>query len=506
MIDIREHGGSFGGNGLKINGKKIELVANENIQKGDFIGLYNDPNKTFNTPTATVTQGAYDYTSENYSMDYSQFNQLISDAGHTVLMRGRQTTAGYWYMYLLKPYLNTSNKLSAVNYALTINGAFFSATKLNGNTFAIFHSNGGNDPTGLAVSIIRIDDTTGEPSLISKTALITSLYCKNCYFMPLTSDGLSGVVIYNKGNYGIGYSDNCTVYYGTLVISADFMSVSFPIKDTQIKYTAGESYGAVNNIHYTENNDGVLFTTHAGDYKLIWGNGTPVLTTIRASGATYTYDSLRAVLRFNESARAITIDNSGYMVSNVYDRSTNALTKTALGGGGKYKMMGALMAVVDREFLSGRSKLLNPQARNIFKPVGGNAFLTVGSNGNSNYPGNSITPFVYYMSSDLQSLLSFKEGSNIVSVNQYIDGNIWIDINDDLEGRAFYTSYVYYEGQGSFRYKYSLAFNLAVIIPPAKVSNKNAVTHGIAINNAVAGGTLKCIIGNTANTEFLLGV
>lgn len=504
MIDIREHGGIFGGSGLKPIGQEVTLKANEDIKKGEFIGLVSDKNQSFNRPTFTNVHGAYRYTSTDFNLDYAYGYTLLSDAGNAIMIRGRNSTSDA-IMYVLKPYLDGTGKLSAMNYAFTIIGMIFSVTKLNGNTFAVFHSNSRYDTTGAAVSIIRIDDTTGEPSLLTKTVLFSTMFFKSFVFIPFTDDNLLGVFLYSTGSNTYGYSDSATSYFGKMSINPSFTSVSVLSQANQIKYTSGEAYGGYTNIQLNEIGDKVYFSTHAGDYSISWNSGSPILTTIRTSGVTVRYDSLNTFMRFNSNNYSIVMDSSGALIKYSHAKDTNVVTQTTIGGGGDYNnVLRSVLPTVDRKFLIGTADILNPALKNTVKPMGGNAFITICTN---SHPSTAIFALLIYLAPDLNSVLSVvRSSSNIATASQYLDGNLYVNIDDVFRAQVFWANYVYYEGQGSFRYQYSALTDLAAVINPIKASNQYAITHGIAVNNAEQGNDVKCIVGNTVNTTFILGV
>ncbi|MGG2091928.1 hypothetical protein AB1283_04245 [Bacillus sp. S13(2024)] len=504
MIDIREHGGNFGGgNLLKPIGNELSLLAGNNIKKGEFVGLYSDINQPTNAPTFTYIHTPYDYMSpNNYSLDFSKLYSLTSDSGKMIMLRTYNAS-----IYVLKPYYDANNKLSAKNYAFSFDGMIYSVTKLDGNTFAIFHANKTDTSTGVTATIIRIDDITGQPIRIKDIVLFSDIYYKTFYYIPMSDNNLTGFIIYGKGNNSYGYGDNTTTYYGKISVSSDFSSISILSSNNTIKYTPSEAYGFYYNIRYSDDGTKLFFMTVNADYSLDWNNGTPILTVLKSTGATNGYSTLKSFIWFNGSS-ALTFDFQGAVFKYSHNKTTNEVTKTTIGTPSVvYKLLlGQLMDTVDRKYMTKGINVLNPQAKNIIKPVGNNAFITVAGNEGSSSPPTQVFPIIYYFSSDMNSLLAAKRSvQQLISFSDYIDGTVFVNIDDNLKAEVFGTQYSYYSGSGSFRAKISAAAQLSAVISPAMVISKPDIIHGIALKNATQGSAVKCILSEMINSKFLLG-
>ncbi|MFB6467425.1 hypothetical protein ACE38V_11510 [Cytobacillus sp. Hz8] len=75
----------------------------------------------------------------------------------------------------------------------------------------------------------------------------------------------------------------------------------------------------------------------------------------------------------------------------------------------------------------------------------------------------------------------------------------------NLVAKIFFTSYSHTDGVGTWRYKYSRIIDISMALNPIKVSKYMSVIHGVATNTVNPGQNVNCVLGPTANTEFLLG-
>ena len=475
MIDIREHGGNFGGSSFKPIGNEVVVKANEQIKKGEFVGVVNTSNNP--VPTVSVVQSARAFVTENTSMDYSFMHQLTSDAGNSIVIRGRSATSDA-YIRVSKPYTNKSGILSIETSAMNFEGLIYSYTKLNSNTFAMFIANSSGSTTGVRMVVIRISDETGEPSLVSNTLISSDYYFKSFVYIPMTDDGLSGIVLYARGNYSYGYSDNAFAYFNVLTMSASFTNPSLLLTTNssanQIYSKGSVPYPSFNNINYSDDSNKVFFGSERSEYSLTWGgkSSIPILTTINGNfNSSSAQIGDRTIMRFNRKSTSYSLDNDGRLIQSTWNKATNAVTNTLLYANTSNirNVLVTLPNVIDRNFLLKNIDTLNPQVKKMFKPIGGNAFITVaGNNGNSSYSVTALLPVIYYFNDDLSNLSKIAVGNALTSVSDSLDSGIYVDINKDLNASLFWTSYSYYEGSGSYRsklsgiYKFAMPFEVKV--------------------------------------------
>ncbi|MBS4172135.1 hypothetical protein [Bacillus sp. FJAT-49736] len=509
MIDIRDHGGSFGGSGLKPKGLEKLLMAKNDISKGDFIGLVMSDDVPMIQPSFTTVQAPYSFTgSDNTSQDYSTKYSLTSDKGNMIMIRG----SGRTYV-VLKPYLDDTGKLSAIKSAFPLYGYIYSVTKLNGNTFAIFHANTALDSTGVTLKLIRIDDVTGEPVLISNTVLGSEKYYKAFYYIPMSDDNLKGVILHGRGKYDIGYSDNASVYFGTLELNNDFSvkSVSMPTDAAHtIKTGTNQAYVSFQGLRYNATNDRIYASYPSViDFYVDWNNGNPTFTIVRATGlaSNLTPNNKEVVFRIDKQ-KLITINNYLAIIQWVYDEN-NAVTSTVLQSGNSSTTNSTFnqrIDTIDRLYLSGRGGMIDSQVKNIIRPAGGNAFILITGDGGNSSPSIAAYVNAIFFNEDFSKVINVaRTPTRIASFSQYLDsGSMYVDIDDKLRAKVIWATYTYYEGSGSYRYKYSAIFDLILAMnDKVKVTNKMSVIHGVSTVYAKEGQMVKCIIGDTAIIDFL---
>lgn len=487
MLDIHNHGGSFEGNVLRINGKEIILKTEHDIKKGDFISTELKDTRFAEVPSSQIVQPPFLLPPGE---PYSNIRSLVTDKGTVAILSGTPRTTGstlYYLRGLIKlPDGNYSTHSTADSIRMV--GWLFGISKLTSNVFALFHSTRSSDSAGVNITIVRISDSDGRPYLVSTTTLKSSSYFKNFYYIPFDDNSLRGLFLYNTGVYSTGTADSASLYYEVVSFDKDFKNITIEKSSTLIKTTSGEPFGDITNLRYSSDNS-VLFSAHRGRFKIDEAGNLTVITS-KDDGAKV---DLRASFSYGGiKGKATFITSTGDIFEVVYNSISGAGTLTTLysnpSSSTTYKMAGeagySTGDIFERSYyLSDTPLQVNNQYRFTMKPVGSNAFMTFGLIGSSSFPGNYLYTYIYYFDKGLNSVAAVRrQSSAIITTPDYLEYNFWCKIGEVSEPVVFLLPSI--RTSNSARSTNSLAVSVNYLLPEpeAKITRSYGV-EGIAISN-----------------------
>jgi hypothetical protein len=204
-IDIREHGGQFGG-GVKINGNTITAEAADTIGRGDFVKLNGVMSPAYaNIKSRTLLKNQVFHLDSGISIpiDNTTFLLLWFYPDRTPLYAEIVTAINGTVTVVSSTALTAGNAIS-----------IFGVSKIGTNKYLIPYADNGLE---MRFKLIQVVGTT--VSVLSDASTSLGKYPKNAAVCMMTST--VGILALSMGNQPMGYSDTPTRYYGLITINPD---------------------------------------------------------------------------------------------------------------------------------------------------------------------------------------------------------------------------------------------------------------------------------------------